>query len=112
LFCLILVFFEIAYSLCSLGWTWTLNPSALSSKVPKWWDYSMYYHLLHKKIVKNVFSFKDFFFFFQYWGLNSGPSPWATPPALFLWRVFQIGFCELFPQAGFKPQSSWSPPPE
>jgi hypothetical protein len=23
-----------------------------------------------------------------YWGLNSGPSPWATPPALFLWRVF------------------------
>jgi hypothetical protein len=24
-----------------------------------------------------------FFFFLQYWGLNSGPSPWATPPALF-----------------------------
>jgi hypothetical protein len=24
-----------------------------------------------------------------YWGLNSGPSPWATPPALFLWRVFR-----------------------
>jgi hypothetical protein len=22
-------------------------------------------------------------------GLNSGPSPWDTPPALFLWRVFQ-----------------------
>jgi hypothetical protein len=21
--------------------------------------------------------------------LNSGPLPWATPPALFLWRVFQ-----------------------
>jgi hypothetical protein len=21
-------------------------------------------------------------------GLNSGPSPWATPPALLLWRVF------------------------
>jgi hypothetical protein len=29
-----------------------------------------------------------FLFFFQYWSLNSGPSPWATPPALFLWRVF------------------------
>jgi hypothetical protein len=28
------------------------------------------------------------FFFFQYWGLNTGPSPWATPLALFLWRVF------------------------
>jgi hypothetical protein len=24
------------------------------------------------------------FFFFQYWGLNSGPSPLAIPPALFL----------------------------
>jgi hypothetical protein len=24
----------------------------------------------------------------QYWGLNSGSTPWATLPALFLWRVF------------------------
>jgi hypothetical protein len=23
------------------------------------------------------------FSFFQYWGLNSGPTPGATPPALF-----------------------------
>jgi hypothetical protein len=29
------------------------------------------------------------FFFLRYWSLNSGPSPWTTPPALFLWRVFQ-----------------------
>jgi hypothetical protein len=28
------------------------------------------------------------FSFLRYWGLNSGPTPWATPPALFLWRVF------------------------
>jgi hypothetical protein len=28
-------------------------------------------------------------FSLRYSGLNSGPSPWATPPALFLWRVFQ-----------------------
>jgi hypothetical protein len=26
--------------------------------------------------------------FFQYWGLNSGPAPWATPPAFF----FVMGF--------------------
>jgi hypothetical protein len=26
---------------------------------------------------------KEFFFFFRYWGLNSGPTPQATPPALF-----------------------------
>jgi hypothetical protein len=29
------------------------------------------------------------FSFLWYWGLNSGSSPWATPPALFLWRDFQ-----------------------
>jgi hypothetical protein len=23
-----------------------------------------------------------------YWSLNSGPTPWATPPAPFLWLVF------------------------
>jgi hypothetical protein len=25
----------------------------------------------------------------RYWGLNSGPAPWASPPALFLWIFFQ-----------------------
>jgi hypothetical protein len=29
----------------------------------------------------------------RYWGLNSGPSPWATPPDLFLWGVFEIESC-------------------
>jgi hypothetical protein len=28
------------------------------------------------------------FLFLQYWDLNSGPSPSATPPALFLGRFF------------------------
>jgi hypothetical protein len=28
------------------------------------------------------------FLFLQYWGLNSGPSPWDTLLALFLWWVF------------------------
>jgi hypothetical protein len=34
-----------------------------------------------------------FFFFLQYWGLNSGPSPWVTLPA-FLWKVFQDRFSQ------------------
>jgi hypothetical protein len=34
---------------------------------------------------------------FWYWGLNSGPSPWATPPALFLWRVFEISAWTVCP---------------
>jgi hypothetical protein len=29
------------------------------------------------------------FSFLWYRGLNSGPTPRTTPPALFLWRVFQ-----------------------
>jgi hypothetical protein len=38
-----------------------------------------------------------FFCFLRYWGLNSGPSPWAIPPALFvIGFFFEIGFCELF----------------
>jgi hypothetical protein len=28
--------------------------------------------------------------------LNSGPSPWATQPALFLWRVFQDKVSQTF----------------
>jgi hypothetical protein len=31
----------------------------------------------------------NFFFFFLYCSFNSGLLPWATLPALFLWRVFQ-----------------------
>jgi hypothetical protein len=42
-----------------------------------------------------------------YWGLNSGPSPWSTPPDPFLWRVFKIGSHKLFTRAGFEPWSSW-----
>jgi hypothetical protein len=50
-----------------------------------------------------------FVFFFQGWDLNSGPTPWASPPALFLWWVFfEIGSHELFAQAGFELRSSWS----
>jgi hypothetical protein len=31
----------------------------------------------------------SFFFFLWYWVSNSGPTHWATPPALFVWRVFR-----------------------
>jgi hypothetical protein len=52
------------------------------------------------------------FFFFVIWGLNSGPILWATPPALFVKGFFETGSYELFAQAGFESQSSWSLPPE
>jgi hypothetical protein len=44
-----------------------------------------------RKVLKWLYKFLDagvYFFFLQYRGLNSGPSPWATPPTLVLWRVF------------------------
>jgi hypothetical protein len=39
-------------------------------------------------IKKFYITFFFFFFFLWYWGLNSGPSLWAPPPALFSWKVF------------------------
>jgi hypothetical protein len=53
-----------------------------------------------------------FFFFLWYQGLHSGATPWTTPPALFVMGIFEIGSCELFAWAGFKPRSSWSLPPK
>jgi hypothetical protein len=49
-----------------------------------------------------------FFFFLQYWGLSSEPSPWPAPPAFFV----MIGSHKLFAWAIFEPQFSWSLPPE
>jgi hypothetical protein len=46
------------------------------------------------------------------WDLNSGPSPWATPPGLFVMGIFKIGSQELFAWAGFDPWPSWTLPPE
>jgi hypothetical protein len=47
-------------------------------------------------------------YFLWYWGLNSRPSPWATPPAQF----FEIGSYKLFAWAGFELWSFWSLPAE
>jgi hypothetical protein len=38
---------------------------------------------------------------FQYQCLNSGPTHWATPPALFHEGFFEIGSCKLFALAGW-----------
>jgi hypothetical protein len=56
-------------------------------------------------------SLSPLFFFLQNQGLNSGPTPWATPPALFVLRIFKIGFHELTAQAGFELWCSWPLPP-
>jgi hypothetical protein len=60
-----------------LSWRITLL-SLWSDPFYAWW-YSFLWNVL--------FLFLSFFLW--YWALNSGPTPWATPPALFsLWRVF------------------------
>jgi hypothetical protein len=51
-------------------------------------------------------------FFFGTPVLNSGPTPWATPPALFCEEFFKIGSHKLFAWVGFEPRSSWSLPSE
>jgi hypothetical protein len=50
------------------------------------------------------------FLFLWYWDLNSGPSPWATPPVLFLWKAFQDRVLWTI-YLGWL-WSSWSLPPE
>jgi hypothetical protein len=47
-----------------------------------------------------------YYFFLQYWGLNSEPTPRATPPALFFWRVFWDRVLWTICLVGFK---WWSP---
>jgi hypothetical protein len=42
-----------------------------------------------------------FFFYLRYWGLSSGPSPWATPPVLFVMGIVKIGSRELLAWTGF-----------
>jgi hypothetical protein len=61
-----------------------------------------------------VFCFVLFLHFLWYWGLNSGPTPWATPPAHFyeFFFYFERGSHELFAWIGFELRSSWSLPPE
>jgi hypothetical protein len=58
--------------------------------------------------IATLFIYLFIYLFLQYWGLNPGPTPWATLPALFLWcdGFSEIRFWELFAPAGFKP---WSP---
>jgi hypothetical protein len=51
----------------------------------------------------NIFFF--LFVSFLFWGLNSEPTPWASPPALFCDNFFQDR--GLFVWAGFKTRSSW-----
>jgi hypothetical protein len=46
-----------------------------------------------------------------YWGLNSGPSPWATEllhQPYFCEGFFEIVSCKLFALAGFQLRSCWS----
>jgi hypothetical protein len=65
------------------------------------------------EVPRRVKLYSVLFFFLQSWGLNSGPSPWTTPLDLYMMGFFsKIGYCEPFGQAGLKPRSSWSLPPE
>jgi hypothetical protein len=68
---------------------------------PWWWGVRGVYLEILSWRVRPIYAF-------FFWDLNSGPTPWATPPALFfVMGFFEIGSHELFTLAGFKPQSSY-----
>jgi hypothetical protein len=66
-------------------------PSGLSLS-PSSSDLSRWVHPFPLPLKYVLSTQNAFFFFFSflvcYWGLNSEPTPWATPPTLFLWWVF------------------------
>jgi hypothetical protein len=49
------------------------------------WNYYIIVNMtyLQMNLIWPSDGYRLFFFFLWYWGSNSGPSPWATPPALF-----------------------------
>jgi hypothetical protein len=83
--------------------------SAWSTKIEilSWWTEVLYVMIKSKfthrvpllspqlkhffKFLGLIYSFLYYYYYLWYWGLTSGPSPWATPPALFFWRVFWDG---------------------
>jgi hypothetical protein len=50
--------------------------------------------------------------FSWYWGLNSGPTPQDTPPALYLWRIFWDRVSQTICPGWFWTMILWSLPPE
>jgi hypothetical protein len=52
------------------------------------------------------------FFSWQYWDLNSGPTPEPQHQPFFVMGFFEIGTPEPFAQAGFELRSSSSLPSE
>jgi hypothetical protein len=52
------------------------------------------------------------FIYLRYWGLNSGRTPWATPPTLFCEEIFQCRVSWTICLGWLEWQSSWSVPPE
>jgi hypothetical protein len=65
------------------------------------------YLFWYDSFIPVLFFFESVFFFIYLfflwcWGLNSGPAPGVTPPALFCGEFFEIGSLELLSPAGFK----------
>jgi hypothetical protein len=93
------------------GWWPTLGKEA---GVKPWPDLQLHCRALGRfQHWNDTVRFSFSFFFFVVLGLNSGLSPQLSHSAspIFVKGFFEIGFLELFAQAGFKPWSSWSLPP-
>jgi hypothetical protein len=77
----------VSWSIC-LGWPRTSILRISSSQVAK-------ITVVRQRCLASLVCFCFIYLFLWYWGLNSGPTPWATPPTLFgegfFWdRVSQI----------------------
>jgi hypothetical protein len=66
-------------------------PSLIFTIKPKFYHWQQILSFVWLKQITFLLTFYLFYFILWYWGLNSGPTPWATPPILFLKGFFEIG---------------------
>jgi hypothetical protein len=97
-------FFSFFFFFCGTG-IWTQHLTLALSLEPLWEPcFVLEIHNTHTHTHTHTHTF-----FLQHRGLNSGPTPWATRPALFCDGFF-LSY-SVFACCSFKLRSSWSLPP-
>jgi hypothetical protein len=63
-----------------MPWCWGRNPGLCAARQ------ALYHSTTFQ--APSIFGLGIYIYFFQHWGLNSGPTSWATPPVLCFERSF------------------------
>jgi hypothetical protein len=94
---------RVSLTICP-GWHRTASSVARITAVSHWHPASCSFFETGSHCV----ALADFELFFWYWDLNSGPTPWATPPTLFHVGYFWDRVSRTICQGDFELPSPWS----